>query len=72
MKLIFSSANSSEVGLAQSQLEAAGIECEIRNDAISQALPALPFASELWVLQDGDYEDACEIIGHRAYHPQPA
>ncbi len=68
MKLIFSSLNSAELGLAQSQIEAAGIECEVRNEATSQALPTLPFAGELWILQDGDYEDACEIIGHRAYY----
>jgi hypothetical protein len=63
MKQIFSSPDSAQVGLAQSRLDVAGIACEIRNDALSQAMPGLPFMTELWVLHDEDYEAARALIG---------
>ena len=63
MKKIFSSLNSAQVGLAQSRLEAAGIDCEVRNESLSQVIPGMPFAAELWVLLDEDYDDARQLIG---------
>src|SRR5438552_3344521 len=39
MKRIFSSSGSAEVGLLRSRLEAAGIRCALRNEALSQMLP---------------------------------
>jgi hypothetical protein len=62
MKQVFSSPDSSQIGLAQSLLEAAGIACEVRNDGVSQAIPGLPFAPELWVLRDADFEEARRLI----------
>jgi len=62
MKQVFSSPDSAQVGLAQSQLDAAGIACEVRNDAVSQAMPGMPFITELWVLRDEDYGDARRLI----------
>jgi len=62
MRQVFSSPDSAQVGLAQSQLDAVGIACEVRNDAISQAMPGIPFITELWVLRDEDYEDARRLI----------
>jgi hypothetical protein len=38
MKQVFSSPDSSQIGLAQSLLDGAGIACEVRNDRISQAI----------------------------------
>jgi len=58
MKEVFSSPDSAQVGLAQSILDAAGIACEVRNDAVSQAMWAIPFIPELWVLRDEDYAQA--------------
>jgi hypothetical protein len=58
MKPVFSSPDSAGVGLAQSILEAAGIACEVRNDAVSQSVPGAPFNPELWVLRDADYEES--------------
>ncbi|HYG36598.1 MAG TPA: DUF2007 domain-containing protein [Clostridia bacterium] len=63
MKHVLSSPDSARIGLAQSLLEAAGILCEVRNDAVSQAIPSMPFATELWVLRDEDYEEARRLIG---------
>ena len=63
MKLVFSSPDSAEVGLAQSRLEAAGIACEVRNDAVSQINPGVAFMPELWVLRDEDYADARRLLG---------
>ena len=62
MKQVFSSPDSAQVGLVQSQLDAAGIACEVRNEAVSQAMPGMPFIAELWVLRDEDYEDARSLI----------
>jgi hypothetical protein len=63
MKQIFSSPDSAQVGLAQSILDAAGIGCEVRNDAVSQAMGVMPWMAELWVLHDADYEQARLLIG---------
>lgn len=62
MKQVFSSPDSAQVGLAQSRLDAAGIACEVRNDAVSQAVPGIPFITELWVLRDEDYNEAWRLI----------
>jgi hypothetical protein len=62
MKLVFSSPDSAGVGLAQSILDAAGIACEVRNDAVSQSVPGAPFNPELWVVRDADYEEARRLI----------
>ena len=62
MKQVFSSPDSAQVGLAQSILDAAGIACEVRNDAVSQAMWAMPFIPELWVLHDEDYEGARGLV----------
>jgi len=62
MKRVFSSPDSSRVGLSRSVLESANIPCEIRNDAISQAMPGFPFVPELWVLRDEDYEEANRLV----------
>ena len=48
--------------MAQSILEAAGIACEVRNDADSQSVPGAPFDPELWVLRDADYEEARRLV----------
>ena len=61
MKQLFTSADSAQVGLARSVLEAADIFCEVRNEAVSQVFPSLPFAAELWV-RDEDYEEAALLL----------
>ncbi len=62
MKHLLSSTEPSRIGLAQSVLDAAGIEWEVRNEAVSQAEIGMPFATELWVLHDEDYEAARELL----------
>ena len=65
MKLVFSSPDIAQISLAQSLLEAAGITCEVRNEALSQVIPGIPFATELWVLREEDYTEArrlCESV----------
>jgi len=62
MKLVLSSPDSAQIGLAQSILEAAGIACEVRNDAVSQVVPGMPFNPELWVLRDADYTEARRLV----------
>ena len=43
-------------------LDGAGIQWEVRNEAVSQAQVGMPFATELWVLREEDYESARELI----------
>ncbi len=47
MKRLISCPDSAELGLLRSRLEAAGIECETRNDCVSQAMPGAPFDPEI-------------------------
>ncbi len=72
MKQVFSSPDSAQIGLAQSMLDAAGIACEVRNDAISQVLPGMPFVTELWVLRDDDCEEARRLIRREREEPPTA
>jgi len=46
----------------QSLLTEANIPTEIRNEAVAQALMTAPFAPELWILRDEDYEEAKRVI----------
>jgi hypothetical protein len=62
MKQVFSSPDSAQVGLVQSILDAAGIACEVRNEAVSQVVPGMAFVPELWVLHDGDYAEARRLV----------
>ena len=62
MKYLLSSPDPARIGLAQSLLDAAGIEWEVRNEAVSQTEIGMPFATELWVLHDEDYEAASDLI----------
>jgi hypothetical protein len=62
VKQILASPDSTQIGLAQSILDAAGIACEVRNEAVSQAMWGMPFVPELWVLHDEDYEDARGLL----------
>jgi hypothetical protein len=62
MKYLFSSPDPARVGLVQSQLDAAGIEWDLRNEAVSQTEIGMPFITEVWVLRDEDYESARDLI----------
>ena len=62
MRRVFTSPDSAQIGLIQSVLESADIPCEVRNEAVSQAMIGLPFAPELWVLRDEDYDAATQMI----------
>ena len=61
MKRVYSSPDSGQVAFIQSMLEAAGIECELRNEAVSQVMMGIPFAPEVWV-EDKDVEEAQRLI----------
>jgi hypothetical protein len=62
MKRVFTSPDSAQVGLLLSILDSADIPCEMRNEAVSRAMVGLPFAAELWVLRDEDYDEATRMI----------
>jgi len=46
----------------QSVLESADIPCEVRNQSVAAIMGTLPFASEVWVLRDEDFEEACQVV----------
>ena len=71
MTQLFSSPESAEIGLIQSQLETAGIACEIRNDNISTAMAGAAFNAELWVLRDEDVAAARELLAAWSQGPMP-
>ncbi len=62
VKQLFSSQDSATIGLLRSRLEAAGIDCEIRNEFVSLGMPGSPFDPELWVLRDEDFAEASELL----------
>jgi len=62
MKKLLSLPDSAEIGLLRSRLEAAGIECELRNEHLSPFMPGVPFHPELWLLKDEDWAEARELL----------
>lgn len=62
MKLLFSTPDFAEIGLLRSRLQAAGIECELRNEHVSPAMPGAPFYPEIWVLRDEQFDEARELL----------
>ena len=62
MKLLFTFPDSAEIGLIRSRLEGAGIDCEMRNDHLSPAMPGAPFQPELWVLRDEQFPEAKALL----------
>ena len=61
MKMLFSSQTAPEVGLLKGLLDEAGIPCEVRNESTHANLPGAAFQPELWIVNDADYERACEV-----------
>ena len=61
MKMLFTSPDRTAVGLLQSTLQEAGIECELRNDAMQANFPGAAFYPELWVIEDDDFPEAAEL-----------
>jgi len=72
MKQVLALPDSAQIGLAQSILDAAGIPCEVRNDAVHQAIPGMPFCPELWVIRDEDYEEARRLVRSVRAGPSPS
>jgi hypothetical protein len=67
MKKVFTTTDSAELGLLKNMLDEASIRCALRNEQLSQALPAMPFNVELWVENDADFsraQDLCEAWNH--------
>jgi hypothetical protein len=70
MKPVSTSRNSAELELLKNMLEEAGIRCALRNEQLSQALPAAPFNVELWVDDDKDFQKAQDLC-EAWFHPPP-
>ena len=62
MKLLLSIPDSAWLGLLRSRLEDAGIQCEMRNENLSPAMPGAPFDPELWLLDDAQWAEAKALL----------
>lgn len=65
MKKVYSADNPVMVGHIQSLLEQAGIDSEIRNQALSGAMGELPPIEcwpEVWIRRDEDYDRALALV----------
>ena len=74
MKKVFEHIDFSRVGHFQSILENAGIATHIKNVGAAIASGEIPFIQvfpELWVVEDGDYDRAIEIL-KPYYRPEAA
>ena len=58
MKLVLTLSESAELELIKNVLEEGDIHCVIRNQEFAQAIPALPFNAELWVMNDDQLPQA--------------
>ena len=61
MKRVSASMDRTELGLLKNMLEQAGIRCGLRNEQLSQRLPAAPSNVELWVERDNDFQSARDL-----------
>jgi hypothetical protein len=68
MKMLFSSADRSEINVVRKKLFAAGIRCQVRNNHVAQGLFGIPSSPELWIEQDGDILKALELVGEQRLH----
>ncbi len=71
MKRVFSSPDSTQLGLLKNMLEKAGIRCVEINEQMAQTIPTAPFQAELWVAQESDYVEALALLAAWA-NPAPA
>ena len=65
MKQVYTHENIAMVGNARNLLEAAGISCRLQNEYAGGGSGELPFVQawpELWVTEDADYQQACDLI----------
>ena len=70
MRQLLTLPESAELELLKNLLEKAGIRCALRNEQLSQALPATPFNVELWVANEDDFPRAQELC-QSWLHPPP-
>ncbi len=61
MKMLFFSADGSEVALAHRELVRAGIRCQVRNSSARKDLFQTHASAELWVQNDEDYHKASDL-----------
>lgn len=62
MKRVYTHSNPSMVGLAKSMLENSGLEVMLKNEFLNSGIPPYNADQELWVLDDGDYDTALELL----------
>jgi hypothetical protein len=61
MKMLFFSADGSEVEVAHRELVQAGIRCQVRNSPAREGVFQTRSSAELWVQNDADYPKAASL-----------
>ena len=59
MKLLYSTSDIRAVGMVRSSLDEAGIAYDVRNETMPY--PGAIFYPEVWVVEDSEFERACEL-----------
>jgi len=70
MKRVMTLSESAELELLKNVLEEGGIHCVLKNAQLAQALPIMPFNTELWVVNDADLPQAQELC-YDWFKPEP-
>ena len=61
MKLLLASPQTQDLELLRTELDKAGIQCELRNQNAYAFFPGAEFYPELWVLNEQDFPKAAEL-----------
>jgi hypothetical protein len=65
MKMLFSPADCTEVKLVRKKLSAAGIRCEVHQNAAVEDGFGIPGNPELWIENESDILKALKMLGPR-------
>lgn len=65
MKMLFSSADRTEVKEIRKRLGEAGIRCAVRNNPVAQGVFGVPAYPELWIKRESDILEALKLLGPR-------
>lgn len=65
MKMLFSTADRSEIRHVKKKLFQAGIRCRVRKNPVAQGVFGVPAFPELWIQNEGDILKALRLLGAR-------
>jgi hypothetical protein len=63
MKILFASADRSQITSVRKKLFQAGIRCQVRKNPVAQGVFGVPPTPELWIKESRDILKALRVIG---------